>query len=68
MNACRFLETEDCNELFPSLAFDEIDIDTSYEPFSREPEYIEANRLLIEELPLQSVQGVLDLVPAVRER
>ncbi|MCD8489379.1 MAG: class I SAM-dependent methyltransferase [Desertifilum sp.] len=45
----------------PSLAFDEIDIDTSYEPFSREPEYIEANRLLIEQLPLQSVQGVLDL-------
>ncbi len=36
-------------------------IDTSYEPFSREPEYIELNRLFIESLGLQPHYDVLDL-------
>lgn len=45
----------------PSLSIDETNVDTSYEPFSREPEYIEANRLFIEMLPLGQVQRVLDI-------
>ena len=36
-------------------------IDTSYEPFSREPEYIEANRAFVESLPLGPAPTVLDL-------
>jgi ubiquinone/menaquinone biosynthesis C-methylase UbiE len=36
-------------------------IDTSYEPFSRQPEYIEVNRGFISTLPLQNCQTVLDL-------
>jgi ubiquinone/menaquinone biosynthesis C-methylase UbiE len=35
--------------------------DTSYEPFSRQPEYIEVNRGLIQSLPLQDCERVLDL-------
>lgn len=34
---------------------------TSYEPFSREPEYIEGNRQFIKELPFKSVNCMLDL-------
>lgn len=34
---------------------------TSYEPFSRQPEYIEVNRGLIQSLPLQDCERVLDL-------
>lgn len=34
---------------------------TTYEPYSQEPEYIEANRALLATLPLDSVQRVLDL-------
>lgn len=36
-------------------------VDTSYEPYSQEPEYIEANRALLAELSLDGVQRVLDL-------
>lgn len=36
-------------------------IDTSYEPFSREPEYIEANRAFIRDLALESGMQILDL-------
>ncbi|MEL7449827.1 MAG: class I SAM-dependent methyltransferase [Pseudomonadota bacterium] len=36
-------------------------VDTSYEPYSQEPEYIEANRALLAELSLGSVHRVLDL-------
>ena len=36
-------------------------IDTSYEPFSREPEYIEGNRPFVAELPLANARRVLDL-------
>jgi ubiquinone/menaquinone biosynthesis C-methylase UbiE len=35
--------------------------DISYEPFSREPEYVEVNRLFIESLDLRSDSRVLDL-------
>ena len=37
------------------------ELNTSYEPFSREPEYIEVNRLFIERLPLHARSLVLDL-------
>lgn len=37
------------------------DIDTSYEPFSREPEYIEANEAFIDALPFPPGARVLDL-------
>lgn len=36
-------------------------IDTSYEPFSREPEYIEVNRQFINTLPLDGAVYILDL-------
>jgi ubiquinone/menaquinone biosynthesis C-methylase UbiE len=36
-------------------------IDTSYEPFSREPEYIELNRLFVEGLSLGAPEYILDL-------
>lgn len=36
-------------------------IDTSYEPFSRQPEYIEVNRGFISTLPLHNCQTILDL-------
>jgi len=36
-------------------------IDTSYEPFSREPEYIEANRAFIRTLTLTPGMRILDL-------
>jgi ubiquinone/menaquinone biosynthesis C-methylase UbiE len=36
-------------------------IDTSYEPFSRQPEYIQVNRGFINTLPLRNCQTVLDL-------
>lgn len=36
-------------------------IDTSYEPFSRQPEYIEVNRGFVNTLQLQNCQTVLDL-------
>lgn len=39
----------------------EEEIDTSYEPFSREPEYIEANRAFVASLPLGPAPMVLDL-------
>jgi ubiquinone/menaquinone biosynthesis C-methylase UbiE len=35
--------------------------DTSYEPFSRQPEYIEVNRGLIRSLPLEDCDLILDL-------
>ncbi|MBT8447840.1 MAG: class I SAM-dependent methyltransferase, partial [Gammaproteobacteria bacterium] len=34
---------------------------TSYEPYSQEPEYIDANRELLKTLPLEGVRRVLDL-------
>ncbi|MDY7012017.1 MAG: class I SAM-dependent methyltransferase [Cyanobacteriota bacterium] len=45
-------------EVFPA---GEVEINTSYEPFSQEPEYIEANRLFIETLPLEGTRRILDL-------
>ncbi len=42
------------------LIEDEV-IDTSYEPFSREPQYIEANREFIQELGLTPDLSILDL-------
>jgi ubiquinone/menaquinone biosynthesis C-methylase UbiE len=36
-------------------------VDTSYEPFSRQPEYIEPNRAFVRGLPLESASRVLDL-------
>src|SRR5947208_3450673 len=36
-------------------------VDTSYEPFSREPEYIEGNREFLRELPFTLARRVLDL-------
>jgi ubiquinone/menaquinone biosynthesis C-methylase UbiE len=36
-------------------------VDTSYEPFSREPEYIECNRQFVQELPLETCSRFLDL-------
>ena len=36
-------------------------VNTTYEPYSQEPEYIEANRVLLQELPLNGVHKVLDL-------
>lgn len=44
-----------------SIPVQEDAIDTSYEPFSREPEYIELNRVFIETFPLQRVERILDL-------
>lgn len=38
-----------------------LEIDTSYEPFSREPEYIGGNREFLAELPLAKMRTVLDL-------
>jgi ubiquinone/menaquinone biosynthesis C-methylase UbiE len=40
---------------------EEEQIDTSYEPFSREPEYIEANRAFVRELGLTRDMSILDL-------
>jgi ubiquinone/menaquinone biosynthesis C-methylase UbiE len=37
------------------------ELDTSYEPFSREPEYIEGNRAFVAELPLASGMTVVDI-------
>jgi SAM-dependent methyltransferase len=37
------------------------EIDTSYEPFSREPEYIEGNQKFIAELPLRPGATVIDV-------
>lgn len=37
------------------------DIDTTYEPFSREPEYIELNRAFVESLDLSNRGAILDL-------
>ena len=34
---------------------------TSYEPFSLQPEYLEANREFLHSLPLENVSQVLDL-------
>jgi ubiquinone/menaquinone biosynthesis C-methylase UbiE len=34
---------------------------TTYEPFSQEPEYLDANYRFLETLPLGSVRRVLDL-------
>ncbi|HMP74028.1 MAG TPA: class I SAM-dependent methyltransferase [Kiritimatiellia bacterium] len=36
-------------------------VDTSYEPYSREPEYLEANQRFLEQLPIQPGMKVLDL-------
>jgi ubiquinone/menaquinone biosynthesis C-methylase UbiE len=36
-------------------------VNTTYEPYSQEPEYIEANRALLTHLPLERVHKVLDL-------
>jgi ubiquinone/menaquinone biosynthesis C-methylase UbiE len=36
-------------------------IDSTYEPFSREPEYIQANKAFIEKLPIKPALVVLDL-------
>jgi len=36
-------------------------VNTTYEPYSQEPEYIEANRALLQHLPLERVHRVLDL-------
>lgn len=36
-------------------------VDTSYEPFSRQPEYIEVNRGFIQSLPLKGKKTILDL-------
>ncbi len=38
-----------------------VKVDTTYEPYSQEPEYIEANRALLATLPLDGVHRVLDL-------
>lgn len=38
-----------------------IPVNTTYEPFSREPEYIQGNREFIRELPLRAGQRVLDV-------
>jgi ubiquinone/menaquinone biosynthesis C-methylase UbiE len=40
---------------------EEQEINTSYEPFSRQPEYIEVNRGFVQSLRLQSCDVVLDL-------
>jgi ubiquinone/menaquinone biosynthesis C-methylase UbiE len=44
-----------------SITIEEEEIDTSYEPFSREPEYIEANRAFIRELDVHRGMSILDL-------
>lgn len=44
-----------------SNILNEDQIDTSYEPFSREPEYIEANRAFVASLPVGPAPRVLDL-------
>jgi ubiquinone/menaquinone biosynthesis C-methylase UbiE len=36
-------------------------VNTTYEPYSQDPEYIEANRSLLQQLPLEHVHKVLDL-------
>jgi ubiquinone/menaquinone biosynthesis C-methylase UbiE len=36
-------------------------VDTTYEPFSREPEYVEGNRAFVKLLPLGSARTVLDV-------
>jgi ubiquinone/menaquinone biosynthesis C-methylase UbiE len=38
-----------------------MDVNTTYEPYAQEPEYIDANRALLETVPLDSVHRVLDL-------
>ena len=47
--------------LTPTISPADENVDTSYEPFSREPEYIEANRLFIETLPLKPSMQILDM-------
>ena len=36
-------------------------VNTTYEPYAQEPEYIEANRALLDTLPIEGVKRVLDL-------
>jgi SAM-dependent methyltransferase len=36
-------------------------VNTTYEPFAREPEYLDSNREFLQSLPLDSVRRVLDL-------
>ncbi len=43
------------------LLVDDETIDTSYEPFSREPQYINANRDLIQTLPIDKTTRIVDL-------
>jgi ubiquinone/menaquinone biosynthesis C-methylase UbiE len=43
------------------MIVEEVEFNTSYEPFSKEPEYIEANRAFIQSLPLKEESIVLDL-------
>lgn len=38
-----------------------VEVNMTYEPFSKEPEYIEANRQFVQELPLDQVRSLLDL-------
>jgi len=44
-----------------NLLVDDENIDTSYEPFSREPQYINANRELIQRLPIDKTTRIVDL-------
>ena len=39
----------------------EYKVNTTYEPFSREPEYIGGNRAFVQQLPLKTAKRVLDL-------
>jgi ubiquinone/menaquinone biosynthesis C-methylase UbiE len=39
----------------------EYEVNTTYEPFSREPEYIEGNRAFVQQLPLRTAKRILDL-------
>ena len=43
------------------LLVDDENIDTSYEPFSREPQYINANRDFIQTLPIDRTTRIVDL-------
>jgi len=54
------LQPVDLRELEDLLVDDE-NIDTSYEPFSREPQYINANRDLIQTLPIDKTTRIVDL-------
>lgn len=40
-------------------------VNTTYEPFSREPEYVEGNRAFVAELPLRGTRRMLDLACGV---